>query len=78
MNRPRVANWPVSCCTHFLELGAGDSRIALSWGGLASMPLWVTMKPRNRPALTLKAHFEGLSFMSYALRSSKASYRCVT
>ena len=28
-------------------------------------------------ALTPKTHFDGLSFMSYALRSSKASCRCV-
>ena len=35
------------------------------------------MKTRNGPALTLKAHFEGFSFMSYALRRSKASCRCV-
>ena len=30
MNRPRAANQPVSCCTPFLEAGAGDSKIALS------------------------------------------------
>ena len=30
MNRPRAANRPVSCCTPFLEAGAGDSKIALS------------------------------------------------
>ena len=30
MNRPRVANRLVSCCTPFLEAGAGDSKIALS------------------------------------------------
>ena len=35
------------------------------------------MKPRNQSALTLKAHFEGLGFMSYALRSSKASCKRV-
>ena len=77
MNCPRAANRPVSCYTPFLELGAGDSKIALSWAGFASIPLCVTMKPKNRPALTPKAHFKGLSFMSYALRRSKASCRCV-
>ena len=30
MNHPMAANWPVNCCTHFLEAGAGDSKIALS------------------------------------------------
>ena len=29
MNRPRAANRPASCCTPFLEAGAGDSKIAL-------------------------------------------------
>ena len=39
INLPKAANWPVSCCTSFLELGAGDSRMDLSWEGLASIPL---------------------------------------
>ena len=36
INRPRAANRPISCCSPFLELGAGDSKIARSWAGLAS------------------------------------------
>ena len=28
INRPRAANRPVNCCTPFLELEAGDSKIA--------------------------------------------------
>ena len=78
MNRPRVANRPVNCCTSFLKLEADESRIALSCAGFASIPLCVTMKPKNRPALTPKAHFKGLNFIPYALRRSKASYRCVS
>ena len=30
MNRPRVANQPINCYTPFLEVGAKDSKIALS------------------------------------------------
>ena len=30
MNRPRAASRPIRCCTHFLETGAGDYKIALS------------------------------------------------
>ena len=30
INSPRAANRPISCCTLFLELGARDSKIALS------------------------------------------------
>ena len=77
MNRPKAANRPVSYCTPFLEMGAGEYRIALSCAGFSSIPLCVTMKPKNRPTLTLKAHFKGLSFIPYALRRSKASCRCV-
>ena len=39
INRPKAANQPISRCTYFLELGAGDSWMALSWEGLASIPL---------------------------------------
>ena len=39
INRPKEANRPVNCCTSFLELEAGDSRMALSWERLASIPL---------------------------------------
>ena len=63
INRPKAANRPVSCYTSFLELGAGDSKMALSWEELASIPLIIIMNPRNRPALTSNAHFVGLSFI---------------
>ena len=39
INCLKAANQPVSRCTSFLELGVGDSRMALSWEGLASIPL---------------------------------------
>ena len=73
----RAANQPVSCWIPFLELGAGDCKMALSYAGLASIPLWVTIKPRNRPALTPKAHFKGFSFIPYSLRRSNVYWRCV-
>ena len=76
IKRPRVANQSVSCWIPFLELGAGDCKMALSCVGLASIPLWVTIKPRNRPALTPKAHFKGFSFIPYSLRRSNVCWRC--
>ena len=76
IKRPRATSWPVSCWIPFLELGAGDCKMALSYVELASIPLWVTIKPRNRPALTPKAHFKGFSFMSYSLRRSNVYWRC--
>ena len=80
MNReikcPREANRPVSCWIPFLKLGVDDCKMALSYVGLASIPLWVTVKPRNRSALTPKAHFKGFSFISYSLGRSNACWRC--
>ena len=76
IKRPRAANRPVSCWSPFLELGAGDCKMALSCAGLASITLWVTIKPRNQSALTRKAHFKGFSFMPYSLRRSNVYWRC--
>ena len=76
IKRPRVANRPISYWIPFLELGPGDCKMALSCAGLASIPLWVTIKPRNRPALTPKAHFKWFSFMPFSLRRSNVCWRC--
>ena len=78
MKRPRAANRPVSCWIPFLEVGAGDCKMALSCSGLASIPLWVTIKPRKWPTLTPKAHFNRFSFMPYFLRRSNVCCRCAT
>ena len=51
--------------------------MALSWMGLASIPLRVTIKPRNLPELTSNAHFKGLSFMPCLRNSLKVSYKCI-
>ena len=72
---PRAANLPVSCWISFLELGADDFKMAFSCMGFASIPLYVTMKPRDFPALTPKAHFKGFSFIPYSRRMSKACWR---
>ena len=73
---PRAANRSVSCWIPFLELGAGDYKMALRYVGLTSIPLWVTIKPRNRPAMTPKAHFKGFSFIPYSRRRSNVYWRC--
>ena len=36
--------------------------MALNWMGLASIPLCVTIKPKNFPELTPNAHFKGFKF----------------
>ena len=76
IKRPRAANRPASCWIPFLELGASDCKMALSYAGLTSIPLWVTIKPRNRPTLTLKAHFKGFNFIPYSLRRLNVCWRC--
>ena len=76
IKRRRAANRSISYWIPFLELGAGDCKMALSYAGLASIPLWVTIKPRNQPALTPKAHFKGFSFIPYSLRRWNVCWRC--
>ena len=78
IKRSRAANRPVSCWIPFLELGAIDYRMVLSCTRLASIPLCVTMKPRNLPAQTPKVHFRGFSFIPYSLRRSKVCWRWAT
>ena len=41
--------------------------------GLTSIPLWLTINPRNLPALTPKVHLEGFNFMPYFLKRWKTS-----
>ena len=43
--------------------------------GFASIPRLLTMKPRNFPADTPKAHLAGFSFMLYFLKIWNASDR---
>ena len=51
--------------------------MALSWMGLAFIPLYVTIKPKILPELTLNAHFKGLSFMLCLHNSLKVSCKCI-
>ena len=50
--------------------------MALIWMGLASIPLRVTIKPRNFLELTPNVHFKRLSFMSCLRNNLKVSYKC--
>ena len=51
--------------------------MALSWMGLASITLHITIKPRNLSELTQNEHFKGLSFMLCLRNSSKVSCKCL-
>ena len=48
--------------------GDGMSSTTFILSGFASIPLLLTMKPRNYPADTPKEHLAGFSFMLYSLR----------
>ena len=55
-------------------LDGGDmSRTTFILSGFASIPRLLTMKPKNFPADTPKAHLAGFSFMLYSLRIWNAS-----
>ena len=47
----------------------GMSSTAFILSGFALIPQLLTMKPRNFPADTPKAHLAGFSFMWYSLRT---------
>ena len=51
--------------------------MAFNWMGLASIPLYLTIKPRNLPKLTPNAHFKELSFMPCLRNSLKVSSKCI-
>ena len=66
MNLLRAATLPVRYYTSLVILGEDISRIALTFLGFASIPLYETMNPRNFPEETLKAYLDGFNFMLYA------------
>jgi hypothetical protein len=45
------------------------------FSGLASMPLWLMMKPSSVPDGTPKMHLFGLSFLRYSHKDAKVSSR---
>ena len=64
-NLLRAATRPVSDWTSLIFYGGFISNIAWILLGLASIPLCETIKPRNFPDDTPKAHLLGFNFMLY-------------
>ena len=60
-----VATLPVRLMTSLGFLGELISKSTLIFSGLASIPCWFTIKPRNLPNPTTKVHFKGLSVIRY-------------
>ena len=77
MNRFRDAMQPVSFWTSLMHFGGSIFRIAVIFSGLASMSLWLTMKPSSFPAGTPKTHFVGFNFHWNRLRLLKVSVKSV-
>ena len=53
--------------------GGGMSSTTFILSGFASIPRLLTMKPKNFPAETPKAHLDEFNFMLYSLRIWNAS-----
>ena len=66
-NLLRAATLPVRDYTSLIVFEEDISRMAFTFSGFASIPLRDTMKLRNFPEETLKAHLAGFSFILYCL-----------
>lgn len=66
---------PVSFCTSFMLRGGNMSIMACIFSELAFIPLSKTMKARNLPDSTPRAHFIGFNFILYRHKMVKASRR---
>ena len=71
MNRLRAVTHPTKLYISFGLRGDCISRRARIFSGFDSMPFWFTIKPRNFPDATPKAHLSGLSIIWY-LRSTQS------
>lgn len=76
MNRFRATSFPVRLYTSLISRGDLIYVIAHIFFGLASIPRWLTMNPKNFPEHTPNAHFSGLSFIIYLFSNSKVSSKC--
>ena len=68
---------PVSFCTSFGFRGGCKLLMALILSGFTSIPLWVTMYPRNFPDPTPKEHLDAFKRNLCLLRISKMFIRSV-
>ena len=71
----RAATLLVSFCTSLTFLGEVMSSMAFTFFGLASIPCYNTIKPRNFPEETPNKHFVGFNLIRYHLKVLKVSSR---
>jgi len=62
---------PMRRCTSLTLVGLRISMIALHFSGLASIPRWVSMNPRNLPRSTPNTHLSGLRRRLYYRNAEK-------
>ena len=62
INLLRAATLPVRLCTSLVLLEDHMSNRAFIFSGLAYMPRWLTMNPKNFPEATPKVHLRGVEF----------------
>ena len=71
INRFKAAIISVSFCTSLGFRGGCKLLMALIWSGFTSIPLWVTMYPKNFLELTPKEHLDAFKRSLCFLRISK-------
>ena len=77
MNWLTYCKWPKNSLISF-SLGGGMFNMALIFDGSTSVPLLLTRKPSNFPAVTPKVHFYGFSLNLYSLILSKNFLKLAT
>jgi len=74
-NRDRDVSLPTRLCTSFKVAELCVSRMAEHLSGLAFIPLWVSMKPKNFPPSTPNTHFAGFNLMLNFQSRPNTSFR---
>ena len=78
MNRFKAVIIPVSFCISLGFRGGCKLLIALIWSGFTSIPLWVTMYPKNYLEPTPNEHLDVFRRSLCSLRISKMLVRSIT
>jgi len=66
---------PMKRWTSLIVVGLRISMMALHFSGLASIPRWVNIKPRNLPRSTLNTHLSGFRRSLYWRSAEKTADR---
>jgi len=73
--REMAVKRPIRRWTSLIVVGLRISMMALHFSGLASMPRWVNIKPRNLLRSTLNTHLSGLRRRLYWRSAEKTADR---